>query len=947
VDTNKYSTGLRTCRNTLIQRHGGASNRPGGEWVCEVASSQIPVRLIQFVFNADQTYVLEFGTNYMRVIRDGALLTNTAKNITAITKASPGVITITGHGYSNGDELYVSGIVGMTQLNNRYALVANRTTDTFTLVDKDGNAINTTSYTTYSSGGTVAKIYAIVTPYQYTDLSSLKFVQSADVMTIVHKDYPPYELARTGHTSWTLTKITFAPGQAAPTNLAASGGTGGGVKYQVTAISSDSLEESLPASLSYGNQPASASPVTFTWDTAPGAVTYYIYRQVAYSDICGFIGASTTGSFTDNAISPDANATPPTARDPFALETAKAISGITAANPAVVTTATHGYSTDDVIYISGVTGMTEVNSLFYKVTALSNTTFSLRDMSGAAVDSSAYTAYSSGGNAQRAHNYPSCVGYIQQRLVLGNSKLNPEGIWMSRSGQYKNFTRYIPLQSDDSITARITGKQVNAIEHIVDAGKPLILTQAGEHALLGDSGGTITPTEINPRQFTYNGSSSLPPVVIDGDVVYVQKNGSLIIDMAFSFESDGYKGNELSLFSAHLVDGHEIVDIAYQKTPNSILWAVRDDGVLLGLTYVKDQMIAAWHRHDFDTEEGVLNGSAYAGGGTAFRGVERICVVPEDGEDSVYLVVKRTVNGYVKRYIERMKSRNFSGKTVSAIFKSDIKDAPFLDCAGVLDGRNTSAALTMTISGGTNWTYNETLTLTASSSYFASTDVNKQIHIEGADGTVLRFTIKAYTSGTVVTGRCLSQTVPAAMRSTAFSKWGKAVNQVTGIWHLNGETVGVFADGFEVANPNRSSMTAITVATGAVTLPGYYTFIRVGIPYISDIELLNIDTANGETLIDKNKCIGEVTLMLESTRGLWVGGKPPTDDDDDPLEGLTELKLPDSTVLDGPPPLFTGEVRQNLQGEWNSNGRIFIRQIGPYPFKVLTVAPSGIIPIGG
>lgn len=928
-----------------MQRHGGIANRPGTEWVCEVSSSAVPVRLIPFVFNEDQSYILEFGTEYIRFIQDGALITNTAQNITDITQASPGVVTINGHGYQNGDEVYIASISGMTQLNNRYLRVANRTANTFTLTDKDGNAVNTTSYTAYSSGGTAASIYSITTPYQYTDLMELQFTQSSDVLTIVHEDYPPYELSRTSNTSWSMTQITFAPTQAAPTNP--NGGVGGGSGYsyyKITAINKDSLEESLPtaeAQSSTGSATASA-PCVVTWTTAANASRYNIYKKV-YETVWGYIGTSETSGFTDNGITPDESQNPPLARDPFELESSKAISAITQANPGVITTATHGYKTGDVIYIQSVGGMTELNNLYFKVVVISSTTFSLKDMDGStAINTTGYTAYTAGGTTKRAHNYPGCVAYIQQRLSFANSKNNPEGLWLSRTGRYKNFTNSYPFQADDSITARIVGKQVQSIRHLVDAGKPVVITRAGEHALLGNYGEVLTATELNPKQFTYNGAGIVLPQIVDGDVVYVHENNKTVTAMAFNVDVDGYRGSELTIFSGHLTEKYEVVDAAYQKRPNSILWLVRDDGILLGCTYVREQQIVGWHRHDFDTEDGVLDGSTYAGGGTMFRGVERVCVIPENGEDTLYMVVKRTVNGYVKRYIERMKSRNYDIVSDVDVIHSDIKDAPFLDCAGVYDGRNTTSTLTMTLSGGSSWLYSETLTLTASSSYFVSTDVDKQIHLTGTDGEIIRFTIKAYTSGTVVTGRA-NRTVPSSLRSTATARWAKAVSSVTGVWHLNGESVAVFGDGMVVANPINPRLSGETVSTGTVTLDNCYSVIRVGIPYYTDIETLNIDKVNGTPLIDKRKCVSQVTLSIEESRGIWVGPKPPTDDDDDPLEGLTEAKIPDTAVLDGSPPQHTGEIEVPIQSEWNSNGRVFIRQVDPVPLKVLAIAPSGFV----
>ena len=147
VDFAKYASALRTCRNMFIEKHGGAANRPGTTFVGEVSDSSQAVRLIPFIFNNSQTYVLEFGDLYMRVIKNGAHLTEAAKTITGVTAADPAVVTITSHGYSNGDEVYINGVSGMTELNNRNFKVASVTTNTFELQTMDSVDLDASAYT--------------------------------------------------------------------------------------------------------------------------------------------------------------------------------------------------------------------------------------------------------------------------------------------------------------------------------------------------------------------------------------------------------------------------------------------------------------------------------------------------------------------------------------------------------------------------------------------------------------------------------------------------------------------------------------------------------------------------------------------------------------------------------------------------------------------------------
>jgi hypothetical protein len=813
-------------------RDGGASNRSGTQFIGEVKDSTKTVRLIPFVFNNDQTYVLEFGDQYIRVIRAGAYVSDLSLTITNITQTNPAVLTYTGTDPANGDEFAISGVVGMTQVNGRNFKVANVNAgaNTFELDYMDGTNVNSVGFSAYTSGGTAARIYTISSTYLEADLMSLNFVQSADVMTIVHPTYPPRELSRSGHATWSLSSITFSPSNSAPTGLAGPAGTHN--SYKVTAIKNESFEESLPSSAAEcgAADPSVTNLITLTWNTVSGSREYNVYRKL--NGVWGFIGIAGTNTFVDNGYPVDQTDTPPVASTIF-------------------------NSTD---------------------------------------------------------NYPSAVAYVQQRLMFANTNTNPETIWGSRVGFFNNFTTSTPVQDDDRIKFTMAGERVNRVRHILNLRGLVVFTADGEWSVGRD--GVITPFNLDTQQHAYNGSSELRPLVVGSTALYVQARGAIVRDLSFSYERDGYTGNDLTAFSSHLFDGYELADWAYQKIPHSIIWAVRDDGILLSLTYVPEHELWAWARHDFGDDT-----------------IENVCVVPEGEEDSLYLVMNRTVDGSTVRYVERMYTRLIE----------DIADAKFLDCALSYDGRNTNTAHTMTLSGGTTWVYTEDLTLTSSTAYFTAADVGNAIHLEGAEQ--IRCEITGYTSTTVVTVRA-HQTVPAAMRSTAISDWAKAVDQVTGLWHIEGEQVSIFADGFVVASPNNASMGTVTVTNGTVTLSRPYAVIHVGLPYISDIETLDIDLAATETLMDKSKMVGAVSMRVEKSRGMWVGPQPPTDDDDDPLEGLVELKLRNTETYDEPMDLSTGVVTENLQPDWNSNGRVFVRQVDPVPLAVVAIAPAGMFPVG-
>lgn len=799
VDTVAYSTGLATCRNSIIKKQGGLANRPGTQYVNEVKTSSLTVRLIDFVFNDDQSYVLEFGNLYMRVYRAGAR------------------VDVSGLSAWNSGTAYIAGNV-VSHSGTNYVCI---------LASTNNTPPNSTYW--YALSGT---IFEIPTPYATANLPDLKYTQSADSMVIVHPSYAPKELKRLGHASWSLASIVFGATITGPTNVFPDGGSIPPWNYYWAVTAVKNGEESIVSDTARSLlEPTVSVPIVLSWASDPTVDSFRIYRKYQNNGAYGFVGTSiqtsSGNSFTDDGIEPDFLDTPPT-------------------NPGL---------------------------------------------------------FASSGN------YPSAVAYAQQCLFFGGSTNKPETIWKSKVGFPKNFNVKTPINDDSPVTATIPGKKVSRILNLTEYGKLISLTSGGESILAGNVNGSVTPTDINAHFQSYHGSNGLRPIEADL-LLYIQSRGSIVRGFEYSVNEDRYDGPDLSLLSAHLLQGHTIVDWAYQTVPNSIIWVVRDDGVLLGFTFVKEHEILAWHRHDTD---GV---------------VENVCVIPEDDEDSLYLVVKRTINGTTKRYIERMYTRQVD----------DIVDSVFMDCALSYDGRNTGSQ-SMTLSGGSTWKYSETLTLTSSTSFFTAGDVGNEIHLTGSDGTLIRFRITGYTSGTVVTGHS-DKTVPSVMRSVAITDWARAVDEISGLDHLEGKQVSVFADGFVVASPNNSDYSVLTVTSGAITLTHPYAVIHVGLPITADVETLDIDSSGRSTLINKQKLITEIYFSVEKTRGVFSG---PTEPEDDSTEGLREVMVRENENYDDPVELTTGRLNVFVPGEWNSSGRVFLRQVDPLPMSILAIVPVGQI----
>ena len=236
-------------------------------------------------------------------------------------------------------------------------------------------------------------------------------------------------------------------------------------------------------------------------------------------------------------------------------------------------------------------------------------------------------------------NYPACCCIHQQRFVAANTATEPQTIFASQTGTYSAFDYSSPAKSSDACTFTVAGKRREEIRDLVSLRTLLALTASGESSVAGADGGPITPTSIDVKQQSRYGCSWVSPVVIGNAVIFVQDRGSAVRDLTYEFSSDGYVGADLTILAQHLLAGRRVVSMAYAKSPDSIVWIVRDDGVLLGLTYVREQEVSGWHVHETD------------------GWYESVCVIPEGTEDALYAVVRRRVGGRDVRHVERFASR--------------------------------------------------------------------------------------------------------------------------------------------------------------------------------------------------------------------------------------------------------------------------------------------------
>ncbi|MDA1100819.1 MAG: hypothetical protein O2967_17745 [Proteobacteria bacterium] len=379
------------------------------------------------------------------------------------------------------------------------------------------------------------------------------------------------------------------------------------------------------------------------------------------------------------------------------VEGAKTITAATQATPVVIAAAGHGYPNGAQVMIAGVAGMTEINGRRFTVTGQTANTF---ELSGE--DGTGHTAYVSGGEAFRvyeiatppwaeadlwevmfaqsndimymahpsqppqqltrtghtawtlstytvtlgknpvpaftaANDYPGAVTFIQQRLAWAASNNNPQKIWLSRSGDFLDLLA--GTNAADPFDATVASPRTNVGRWLLGS-KGLFFGTAG--AVWRVNADEITPTNFPLKRVASAGCAYRAPVDVDDTVVFSKRYGKPANDgrqldsLGFNVDTDEYSPDEISVISEHLLAGG-VREMAWQEQPDRTLWIATEDGALLSCTYYPQQAVIGWARH------------IIAGAGAA---VESVAVIPGDNGDEVWLVVRRTINGATRRYIE-------------------------------------------------------------------------------------------------------------------------------------------------------------------------------------------------------------------------------------------------------------------------------------------------------
>ena len=495
------------------------------------------------------------------------------------------------------------------------------TTQTMVIEMGDGYFRFHTQGATLMSGGVP---YEIANPYAEADLFDIHYVQSADVLTLVHPNYKPKELRRLGATNWTLTDISFASQLSAPGSPAATSSgwptTATGVMGQLTITVESTAGIALGQAVTGTGIGTGATVTNIKYST--GVITLSVANGAAVGGEVRFFGP-TTYQYVVTAVGSTG------------IDESVATSPVSCSNNLLIS---GNYNT---ITWSAVTGASRYNvykyfgGLFGYIGQTSGLSFTDQNITPdmSATPPIIQDPFNSAGN------YPGAVSYFEQRRCFAGTLNLPQSLWMTRSGTEANLNYSIPTRDDDAISFRVAAREANTIRHIVPLQSLVLLTSSAEWRVTSVNSDAITPSSVSVRPQSYIGASNVQPVIINNNLIYAAARGGHMRELAYSWQASGFVTGDLSLRAPHLFDNLDIVDMAYAKAPQPIVWAVSSSGRLLGLTYVPEQQVGAWHRHDTD---GVF---------------ESCTVVAEGNEDFLYVIVRRTVNGQSVRYVERMASR--------------------------------------------------------------------------------------------------------------------------------------------------------------------------------------------------------------------------------------------------------------------------------------------------
>jgi len=602
TDHEKYYAGCRRLENFVVRPHGSVFARPGLRFMGEVKDHAVRTRLLPFDFNAEaeQSAVIELGDKYLRLWQNGALV-------------------------------------------------------------RSGDAP-----------------LELVTPWSEDQLAEVRCVQSADVLYLTHPRTPVQTLVRSqdeaGDVAWTLSGFAHEDGPYLPEDpegavaLTPASRTGTDVAITASADLFLAAHEGAHLRLGYEDENGEMdwgwgiirevdSPTAARLDVdADSAFGAELMEDAEFeTGIEGWSNKSTNSSTVTYdaanhrlALNQAASGWPQAEARITLTPNVTYVLTLELATVGALVRAYAGYASgaSDLL---GCQTLNAAGETSYEITPSKSPVYLTLDAYGASTGDVAgfdavrlarkdlaTTRWRMGAWCEK-NGYPACAALYENRLAFAGSPAQPRTVWFSRFGEYENFGPG-PL-ADDAIEHDLSGDRVNIIRWMVDQDDLLIGTNAAEIRLGSGSEGESLSAEKKPqaRRQSPHGSCGLAARLVGGAVLFVTRSGRKVRELAFNLGTYSYHAPEITILAEH-VTGAGLADLAYCGEPGGVLWAARSDGLLIGCTYLKEQNVTAWHRHPL-------------GGDGA---VESLAAIPGETGDELWAVVRRTVQGRTRRFVERM-----------------------------------------------------------------------------------------------------------------------------------------------------------------------------------------------------------------------------------------------------------------------------------------------------
>ena len=744
-DLSKYPSGCKTLENFIVYPHGSAARRSGSQFISEVKTSSKKTRLIPFEFSTTQTYILEFGDQYIRVYKDK----------------------------------------GQVQ-----------------------------------SGGSAVEIS---TPYLEAELFDLKFAQSADVLYICHPNHEVEKLSRTSHTSWTLADVDFTKGPMQDANTTTTTLNPG-----ATAVGTG---VSLAASATTGINSGSGFQST--------DVGRFVFLHGGYAKITG-------------------------------------VTDTTNATIEILTTLSASTATEN-----------------WRLGAFSDTT-----------------------------GHPSCVTFFEQRLVFAGTTNQPQTVFFSKSGDYENMDANIggTIADSDAIIYTIASNQVNAIRFMTATRTLIIGTAGGEFSVSGGGADVaITPTNILIKKQSNHGAANLDALAVGNVTLFMQRARRKMRELAYNFDVDGYIAPDMTILAEHITEGG-ITQMAYQQEPNQIIWLVRGDGELIGFTYQREQQVTAWHRHIFGGKFGEATITV-----TDFANIAdntKIVLTKSDGTSTTFNSATSATSGK----FHTTSSNNQTATNLKTIIDADSDFTATVSTNTVTIKETAPQAtgfLTMTTGDTTRLaSTDEGKAICESVAVIPTDDTEYEVYIimkRTINGSTKRYIEVLNTFDFTETDNTTFNFLDSQLDYN-----GSAVTTISGLSHLEGQTVAILADGATHANK--------IVSSGEISLDRSATKVKVGLAYTSLLQTMRIDAgARDGTSQSKTKRIYEITIRLFESVGVEVGPD---------LNNLERIPFRSSAnAMDQGITPFTGDKEVEFRGNYETDGFVFVRQTQPLPLTILSLYP--------